>query len=240
MRSKKTTKVTALKCKGAEKSINMTKVIKKCSFSVQTGEMATIYSPVGDGKTTLAKMICGLVPPSEGSITVRGRVAGYKTNALVSYQPETPYVNYENTVNDLLNIYKSFFRDFRAKRAVRLLKSFGIRAREKFINISDSDIRIIQIIMASSRKAVLFVFDNPLNGTDKKYHKAILETISDCKKYGGVVLLTSKAYTYLEDYTEKVGFIRRGELSLYEDIERIPKIYGKNITQLYKEVYRNV
>lgn len=227
-----------LKCSNITKQLkNRSTIIKDCSFSLYSGEALVVLSPPDYGKTTFAKIICGLVPPSEGTVTIRGNKAGRATNGFVSYQPEIPFVKNESTVSELMNMYSRFFDDFSFKRAYKLLKQFKISPKTKFEDLSITAIQIVETVLISSRKTSLYVFDEPLAHADPKYRSAIIDIIGGCKKYGGVVVFSQISFG-LGKIADKILFIKKGGKYIVADNGKIDA-EEKNITAMFKEVYRN-
>lgn len=226
-----------LKCSNISKKFGLKKVLNDFNITVNKGEALVVLAPEDNGKTTLAKIICGLIPPSKGLAVIKGKKAGCGTNIIVSYQPEIPFVKYDNTVSELLTQYSRFFRDFSYKKAFKLLKHFKISPKAKFDNLSTTAIQIVETIVVGCRKVPLYVFDDPLVHTDPKYRDAVIDIISGCKKHGAVVILSQVA-TGLDNVLDKVIFMRNGEIYVSADKKSFEEKYGNNVSTLYKEVYR--
>ena len=225
-----------LKCTNVSKVARGRQLLKDCSFSVYKGETVVVLAPEHNSKTTLAKIICGLVPPTSGEITIRGNKAGSRTNEYVSYQPEIPFVKNEHTISELMHLYNRFFKDFNFKRAFKLLKQFKIPPRTKFEDLSVTAIQIVETILVSSRKSSLYVFDDPLVHTDPKYRSALIEIMNNCKKNGAVVIFSQISHG-LGKIADKAIALKRGEIYILlnsQDMGEEP-----NLTALCKEVFRN-
>lgn len=226
-----------LKCSKVTKKVRSGhRLLKECSFSAYKGEIVSILAPDHNSKTTFAKIICGLVPPSNGEITIRGHRAGRHTNQYVSYQPEIPFVSSENTVSELMNMYSRFFRDFNFKRSFKLLKQFKISPRTKFENLSITAIQIVETVLVSSRKTSLYVFDDPLVHVDPKYRSAIANIIESCKKNGSVIVF-SQTPDGLGEISDKAIILKNGEIYLAAAKKDFASDSDK-LSSLYKEVFR--
>ena len=226
-----------LKCSNVGKKFGLKKVLSDFNITVNKGEALVVLAPENNGKTTLAKIICGLIPPVSGIVTIRGKKAGSGTNAMVSYQPEIPFVKYDSTVSELLTQYSRFFKDFSYKKAFKLLKHFKISPKSQFDNLSTTAIQIVETIVVGCRKASLYVFDDPLVHTDPKYRDAVIDIISGCKKSGAVIILSQVALG-LDNVLDKVIFMRNGEIYVSADKKSFEQKYGNSVSALYKEVYR--
>ncbi len=226
-----------LKCTKVSKKFGLKKVLNDCSISVNKGEAVVILAPEGNGKTTLAKIICGLIHPGKGVVTIKNKIAGCGTNAMVSYLPEIPFVRYEGNVSELLTQYSRFFKDFSYKRAFKLLKHFKISPKTKFDNLSTTAVQIVETIVVACRRTPLYVFDDPLVHADPKYRDALIKIMADCKKNGAVIILTQVA-AGLDELLDKAVFMRNGEIYISADKKSFEEKYGNSVSSLYKEVYR--
>ncbi|MDO5388637.1 MAG: ATP-binding cassette domain-containing protein [Clostridia bacterium] len=228
-----------LKFSNVNKKIAFKNVIKDCNITLNKGEILAVLAPEGQGKSTLAKLAAGLIKPTEGDVVIRGVKAGRITNSIVSYQPDIPFFKYDYTVSDVLNMYGRFFKDFSYKRAYQLLKHFDISRRTKFENLSTTALFIVEVILTSSRRASLYIFDDPLVHCDPKYRDEIIKMIDPCRK-NGAVLLFSQTANGLDDITDKVVFLRHGEIiKEFYDADSFEKEFGNSLlNDAYKEVFK--
>lgn len=235
----KSTKIkTVLKVENLSKKYGMKTVLRHCNLTINKGEVMAVIGPEGQGKSVLAKIVSGLVSPSQGIVTIRGVKAGRNTNSVVSYQPDIPYFKYDYTVSELLNLYSGFFKDFSYKKAYHLLKHFDISRSTRFENLSTTALFIIQVILVSSRKASLYIFDDPIIHCDPKYRGDIITMIDRCRKNGAVLLLSQTAQG-LDDITDKVAFIKHGEIvKEFYDADSYEAEYGDSLlNDVYREVF---
>lgn len=229
-----------LKCDNVTKRFSAKAVIKGCNISLNKGELMAVMAPEGHGKSTLAKLSAGLIHPTAGNIYIRGVKAGRVTNSIVSYQPDIPFFKYDTTVSEVLNMYSRFFKDFSYKKAYELLRYFEISRRTRFENLSTTALFIIQVIMAASRKASLYIFDDPIVHCDPKYRDDILKIIDKCRSHGAI-LLFSQIAAGLDDITDKVVFLKHGAISKeFYDADSFEAEFGnKLLNDAYKEVFKH-
>lgn len=215
-------------------------VLNNLSINLNKGEVMAVIGPEGQGKTTIAKLASGLARPTRGSIIIRGVKAGRATNTIVSYQPDIPYFKYDNTVSDILNYYGRFFSDFSYKRAYQLLKHFEISRRTRLDNLSTTALFIVQVILVSSRKASLYIFDDPLIHCDPKYRDEMINMIDACRRFGAILLLSQTANN-IDDISDKVIFIKKGSvIKAFYDADSYEAEYGNSqLSDIYKEVFKN-
>ena len=124
--------MNVLECKNLKKAYKKGNfVLDNFNIRIPKGKIIGLLGPNGCGKSTLIKLIAGLLQPNEGEITVCGIPVGEQTKAMISYLPERPYFNGSMTVNELMYYFKEFYADFDDERAYRLLADLGIDHREE-------------------------------------------------------------------------------------------------------------
>jgi ABC-2 type transport system ATP-binding protein len=229
-------KKVLLKCRQLTKKFRGVTAIKNCNFGLAKGQIIGILGPEGSGKTTLVKMICGLMQPSDGEVRIRGRKPSYKINSYISYLPEQPFVNYQSTVEDLLYLYDTFFEDFRYNKAVKLLKHFEIDCFVRMDLLTLTEIQVVETIMVICRKADVYIFDDPLLNVEKEYRKSVLQMIETCKKEG-VVLITSELATGMDSMLDRIMFITSGIIKLSCTKDEFIRTYEESISSVYKKIF---
>jgi ABC-2 type transport system ATP-binding protein len=227
---------TLLRCRQLSRKFRNSYVIKNCSFSISRGQVIGILGPDGSGKTTLVKLICGLMQPNDGEVRIMGKKPSYKTNSYISYLPEQPFVNYQSNVEELLDMYDRFFEDFKYNKAVKLLKHFDIDCFVRMDSLTPTEIQLVETIMVVCRKADVYVFDDPIVNVEKTYRKPVLQMIESCRKEGAV-LITSEMATGLDDMLDRIMFITSGTIKLSCTSEEFEKTYEEPISSIYKKIF---
>lgn len=228
-----------LEFNGVYKKYGRQRAVQGCNFTIKKGEVLAVISPEGQGKSTIAKLACGLTSPTKGRVSVNGKKAGRNTNAIVSYQPEIPFFKDEYTVAEYLNIYSSFFDNFNYKKAYSLLRHLDISPKTRFENLTTTALFIVQVILVASRKTSLYIFDDPLVHCDPKYRGDIITMIDRCRKNGAVLLL-SQTSQGLDDITDKVIFLKKGSvIKKFDNADSYEEEFGnKPLNVAYKEVFK--
>lgn len=155
-----------LKIENLWKRYGLKAVIRELNIEIPEGKIVGLVGDNGSGKTTLLKMIAGLQHPSEGSITIDGKKVGLQTKEIVSFMSDKPIFDDWMTVKDALFFYRDFYNDFDIQKAVDTIAEFKIPLEEKITALSKGMVEKLQIILTFSRKAKLYVLDEPLGGID--------------------------------------------------------------------------
>ena len=131
-------------CKGLTKKYGNKAALNHVDLSLESGRIVGLLGPNGSGKTTMLKLANGLLTPTEGGIFIDGKKPGIETKAVVSYLPDADYLLDWMNVGELLNMFKSFYDDFRYDRALKMLEELHIQLKDKLKNLSKGNKEKVQ------------------------------------------------------------------------------------------------
>lgn len=208
------------------------------SLKLPKGKIIGLLGPNGSGKTTLIKLISDLLQPSFGEIVIDGLRPGQETKALVSYLPDTTYLNDYMKVTDVIALFQDFYTDFDIQRAYDLLAALMIDPATKLKNLSKGNKEKVQLILVMSRRAKLYVLDEPIAGVDPAARDYILNTIISNYSPESSVLISTHLISDIEPVLDQAIFLNQGQIVLHEDVDSLRQQYGQSIDQLFREQFR--
>ena len=226
-----------LKIENLWKRYGLKAVIRELNIEITEGKIVGLVGDNGSGKTTLLKMIAGLQHPSEGSITIAGKKVGLETKEIVSFMSDKPVFDDWMTVKDSLFFYRDFYKDFDIQKAVDTIAEFKIPLEERITALSKGMVEKLQIILTFSRKAKLYVLDEPLGGIDLVSREHLLELILQFYREDCTILIATHLIGEVENIFDEVIFLKDGESVLHENVEELRFQRGKAVTDLFKEVF---
>ncbi|KPU50987.1 ABC transporter ATP-binding protein [Bacillus wiedmannii] len=226
-----------LKIENLWKRYGLKAVIRELNIEITEGKIIGLVGDNGSGKTTLLKMIAGLQHPSEGSITIAGKKVGLETKEIVSFMSDKPVFDDWMTVKDSLFFYRDFYKDFDIQKAVDAIAEFKIPLEEKITALSKGMVEKLQIILTFSRKAKLYVLDEPLGGIDLVSREHVLELILQFYREDCTILISTHLIGEVENIFDEVIFLKDGESVLHENVEELRFQRGKAVTDVFKEVF---
>ncbi|HFK1681556.1 ABC transporter ATP-binding protein [Bacillus sp. SRB1LM] len=226
-----------LKIENLWKRYGLKAVIRELNIEITEGKIVGLVGDNGSGKTTLLKMIAGLQHPSEGSITIASKKVGLETKEIVSFMSDKPVFDDWMTVKDSIFFYRDFFKDFDIQKAVDTVAEFKIPLEEKITALSKGMVEKLQIILTFSRKAKLYVLDEPLGGIDLISREHVLELILQFYREDCTILISTHLINEVENIFDEVIFLKDGEIVLYENVEELRFQRGKAVTDVFKEVF---
>ena len=155
-----------LEIKNVHKKYLSHSVLEGVGFSIPRGKIVGLLGPNGCGKTTILKLISGLLQLDEGEIRINGICPGQQTKSMISYLPERSYLNDWMKISDILNLFSDFYADFDRERAEQMLTDLKISKEEKLKTMSKGTKEKVQLILVMSRRASLYLLDEPIGGVD--------------------------------------------------------------------------
>ena len=227
-----------LECKGLSKYFGANPALHNLSISLPAGKIIGLLGPNGSGKTTLIKLACGLLTPTEGEIRVCGFEPGIESKALVSYLPERTYLPDWMTVMECVKFFQDFYADFDYERAVSMLQSLQVPANARMKTLSKGTKEKVQLVLVMSRRARLYLLDEPIGGVDPAARDYILGTILKNYSEEATVLISTHLIADVEKILDEFIFIQNGQLVSYASTDSLREDLGKSIDQYFREVFR--
>ena len=227
-----------LECKGLSKSFGSIKALDNVELTVQPGRIVGLLGPNGSGKTTLIKLANGLLTPSEGHLLIDGQIPGVETKKIVSYLPERSCLSDWMKVSDLLDFFGDFYQDFQRSTAEEMLHRLSIDSSRTFKQLSKGTREKVQLIMVMSRKAKLYLLDEPIGGVDPATRDYILQTIISNYSEDAAVLISTHLIADVEQVLDDIIFLQNGCVTLQSSVDEIREKQGKSVDALFREVFR--
>ena len=227
-----------LECRELSKRYGKVQALDHVSFSVEPGKIVGLLGPNGSGKTTLIKMANGLITWDQGELLIGGSAPGKETKAIVSYLPERTYLADWMSVRQLLDFFCDFYPDFQRQRAEEMLGHLNIDKSMRIRQMSKGTREKVQLILVMSRKAKLYLLDEPIGGVDPATRDYILHTIIGSYDPQAAVVISTHLIADVEKILDQVIFISQGQIVLQKSVDAIREEQGKSVDQMFREVFR--
>ena len=157
-----------LRLEHVQKNYGKTEALSGVNLDIQLGRIVGLLGPNGSGKTTIIKLINGLLQPTSGQVLINGEKPSPKTKKVVSYLPDTTYLGDNMKIKEIFAMFKDFYSDFDEEKANHLLEDLNLDEKSRLKNLSKGNKEKVQLILVMSRKADLYVLDEPIGTTDRK------------------------------------------------------------------------
>lgn len=225
-------------CRELRKSYGIAQALDGVSLQVGSGRILGLLGPNGSGKTTLIKIACGLLQPGGGQVEICGRAPGVETKKLVSYLPDRMSLPMWMNAQQLLNFYADFYADFDEQRAGELLTRLDVRPEARLKQMSKGTQEKVQLVLAMSRRAKLYLLDEPIGGVDPAARDFIIDTIMANYAPDAAVVISTHLISDVERILDDVVFIDRGRVAMAGEADELRSRSGKSINDLFREVFR--
>ncbi|WP_411709991.1 ATP-binding cassette domain-containing protein [Helicobacter felis] len=205
------------------------KILDNISFDLHAGEMVALLGPNGVGKSTLLKILAGLCARYQGEIMIQGHKIGLESKKIIAYLSDQNFIAPQAIALKMLDFYQDFFQDFNRERALELLERFKIPLQTPFKYFSKGMQERLQLLLTLSRKAQLFLLDEPLGGVDPCAREEILALILEQCAQASVLLATHLTYD-IAPYAHRAIFLKEGKILVCEkkaDLEQAYKEWAR-------------
>lgn len=227
-----------LEIKNLYKNYGEKQALNNITLTVPRGKIIGLLGKNGTGKTTLIKLINGLLTPTEGEIIFEGEKIGPQSKLNIAYLPERTYLDKSMTINETLKFFKEFYSNFDIDKAKDLLKKLDLDENQKIIKMSKGMQEKVQLVLVMSRKADLYVLDEPLGGVDPATRDYILDTILTNFNEGASIIISTHLISDIERILDEVIFIDKGEIKLISDADELRNKENASIDEIFRRMFK--
>lgn len=230
--------MSVVEIKGVTKTFGRKDALKNVNLNIEKGKIIGLLGSNGSGKTTLIKLINDLLVPTKGEVLINGNKPGIESKKVISYLPERTYLSTNMRVKEVINYFMDFYADFDLEKARKLLKDLDIDESDKLKTMSKGTKEKVQLILVMSRKADLYILDEPIGGVDPAARDYILDTILTNFNRDASVLISTHLISDIERVLDDVIFISKGEIIENTSADELRDKHGKSIDEIFREEFK--
>ena len=227
-----------LQCIDLNKNYGKKEVLKNVNLTIPRGKIIGLLGKNGTGKSTLIKLINDLLTPTSGKILVNGKEVGVESKKIIAYLPERTYLDKSMTVKKVLEFFEAFYENFDMDKAKKLLEDLGLDINQKLSKMSKGMQEKVQLVLVMSRKADLYILDEPLGGVDPATRDYILDTILSNFNEGASVIISTHLISDIERILDEVIFIDNGEIILSSDSDELRQKENGSIDEIFRRMFK--
>lgn len=227
-----------LECIHLSKEFDNKKVLNDLNFKIPRGKIVGLLGKNGTGKSSLIKLINDLLTPTSGEVLINGKTPGVESKKIISYLPERTYLDKGMFVKDVVKFFEEFYEDFDSDKAYELLAKLELDKDMKLTKMSKGMQEKVQLILVMSRKADLYILDEPLGGVDPATRDYILDTILSNFNEGASVIISTHLIADIERILDEVIFIDKGKIVLTGSADEIRKKEKTSIDEVFRRMFK--
>ena len=220
------------------KAYGGTRALSGVSFNVEAGRVIGLLGPEGSGKSTAIKLIAGVLTIDSGEILVMGEEIGVESKRAVAYLPERNFLPLYFTVGEAISFFEDFFSDFDRARAEEIIANFSIGHHKKIKMLSKGEREKLSLALVMSRRARLYLLDEPISGVDPAARDYIIDTVLRNIPEDSSILISTHLISDVEKIMDEFVFMKYGEIYAHDTPGEIFEKYGKTVDEYFKEVFK--
>jgi len=227
-----------LECINVNKSFGDKNILKDINLKITRGKIIGLLGKNGTGKTTLIKLINDLLTPTSGQILVNGKEVGVDSKKIISYLPERTYLDKSMTIDKVIEYFEDFYDNFDKEIARKLLQDLDLDTTQKISKMSKGMQEKLQLVLVMSRKADLYILDEPLGGVDPATRDYILDTILSNFSEGSSVIISTHLISDIERILDEVIFIDKGQIIITSSADELRNKENLSIDEIFRRDFK--
>ena len=220
------------------------KALKNIDLNIKKGEILAMLGPNGAGKTTLISIICGIVKPTSGKISVDDydTIKDYReTRSRIGMVPQELNLESFETVFDTVSYTRGLYgKPPKPEHIEKILKDLSLwdKKDQRLRQLSGGMKRRVLIAKALSHEPKILFLDEPTAGVDVELRRDMWMVVDELRKTGVTIILTTHYIEEAEAIADRVAVINQGEIIVVEDKKELIKKMGhkKLSIELQKKV----
>ncbi|MCK9536554.1 MAG: ABC transporter ATP-binding protein [Bacilli bacterium] len=227
-----------IEIKNLTKKYGTLTALHNVNLKLPAGKIIGLMGPNGSGKTTFLKILANLLMTYEGEVLINGFKPGIETKKIISYLPDCNYLSEKWNANDAIEFFNDFYDDFNPDQARVLVNRLQINPDQKFRHLSKGTKEKLQLVMVLSRKAQIYLFDEPIAGVDPAAREFIFELILENYNKDGTIIVSTHLISDVENIVDYAIFLKNGTVFRFDEAESIRSETGLSLNDYFKEEYR--
>ncbi len=227
-----------VKCTNLTKKFDNKIVLDNINLTIKPNKIIGLLGKNGTGKTTLIKLINDLLTPTSGEILINGKKPGPESKEIISYLPERTYLDKSMTIKETLTFFSEFYQNFNIEKAKKLLKDLDLNEEQKLSKMSKGMLEKLTLILVMSRKAKLYILDEPLGGVDPATRDYILDTILTNFDEDASIIISTHLIEDIEKILDEVIFIDKGKIILNSPTDKLREKENQSIDEIFRRYFK--
>ncbi|XZK75779.1 ABC transporter ATP-binding protein [Clostridium perfringens] len=226
-----------LEVKGIKKKFRRKEVLNNVSFYGKKGEITALLGINGVGKSTLLKIIMGLIKEDDGEVLFDGEKRTYKTYEKIAFVPDVINTYGGMKIKDAFEYMSVMYERWDMNKAYEMLKDFKLNKEDKINNLSKGNIARVKIILGFARNPDYLLLDEPFSGIDIFTREKFIASLVSYMNEDIGIILTTHEIKEIENVVDKVVFLSNGKVKSEFYVEDIRE-KGLSLVDKIREVHK--
>lgn len=215
------------------------KALDDVSFNIEKGKVTALLGINGVGKTTIMKIMSGLIKPDSGEVLVDGEKFNQNSYNKVAFVPDIN-IHFANTkISEMFEFMDVFYKNWDNEMAEEMLKIFGLNEDDIIDNLSKGNIARVKLIIGFAQKPEYLLLDEPFSGIDFLKREEFISLIPEYMNEDQAIVITTHEISDIENIVDDVIFIDEGKLIMSINAEELRERENLSILEKMREVYQN-
>ena len=228
--------MNCVRVEGLQSAYGRKKILQDITFEAHAGECIGIVGRNGCGKTTLIKILTGLIKDYSGTVKIDNEEPGVYTKSIVAYLPEKTFLPDWMRPVDAIAYYADFYKDFDKNKANELVTRLGLDPKQRIKTMSKGQQEKLNLLLIISRNAKLYILDEPFGGVDPASRSKILDLIMSNYAKDSTILMSTHLIYDVEKIFDRVLMISQGKVIVDSHVDELRE-KGKTVEEVFKEVF---
>ena len=220
-----------------KKKFRRKKVLDNITFNVKKGEITALLGLNGVAKSTLLKIIMGLVKQDEGEVLFNGEKLNYKTYENIAFVPDVLNIYGDMKIKDAFEYMSMMYEKWDMDKAYEMLKDFKLTDDLKINKLSKGNIARVKLILGFARHPEYLLLDEPFSGIDIFTREKFIESLIGYMDNNIGILLTTHELKEVENIVDKVVFLSDGNIKIEFYVEDVRENEGLSMVEKIREVH---
>lgn len=226
-----------IEVKHVKKKYKKVKALDDVSFNIEEGKITCILGVNGVGKSTILKVIAGLVKPNSGEILIDGEKFSQQTyNKLAFVTDIDIHFNHLN-IKETFDLMKLFYKNWDEDRAYEMLSMFSLTDDKKISELSKGNKARVKIIIGFAQRAKYILLDEPFSGIDIFKREEFINAMLTLMEGDESIVITTHEIGEIEQIVDDVIILNKGKIEQIFNAEEVRQNEGKSILDKMREVY---
>lgn len=220
------------------KSYHSRQALSDVDLDLKSGRIVGLCGPNGSGKTTFIKIMVGLLRDYDGEVKINGKRVGYESLGDISYLPDTTYFEKSMKGSECIDLFDDMYEDFDRNKMLQLCQLLDVYPEDTFKVMSKGMQEKFQLALVLSRKADIYLLDEPIGGVDPASREKIMNTILNAYAQDSLLVISTHLISDIEPVLDEVIFLKEGSVFLHEDCDELREREQKSVDAYFREVFK--